>query len=130
MSENIDLNKTVYNKTQYEKTIDTSFNQLGVQTIQEQIDQQPTVEEFFNLYNSLFYDIPERESNTSHEYLIQQSSEYINFSQNNDEVNALRQEISQLRTELLDTQKQIVELQISNPQNSLQTQQLAPNFTT
>jgi len=130
MSENIDLNKTVYNKTQYEKTIDTSFNQLGVQTIQEQIDQQPTVEEFFDLYNSLFYDIPERGSNTSHEYLIQQSSEYINFSQNNDEVNALRQEISQLRTELLDTQKQIVELQISNPQNSLQTQQLAPNFTT
>tara|TARA_R110000787_G_scaffold64663_1_gene145892 strand:+ start:4980 stop:5372 length:393 start_codon:yes stop_codon:yes gene_type:complete len=130
MSENIDLNKTVYNKTQYEKTIDTSFNQLGVQTIQEQIDQQPTVGEFFDLYNSLFYDIPERGSNTSHEYLIQQSSEYINFSQNNDEVNALRQEISQLRTELLDAQQQIVELQISNSQNSLQTQQLAPNFTT
>jgi hypothetical protein len=37
MSENISLNKTVYNKSQYEKTIDTSFNQLGVQTIQEQI---------------------------------------------------------------------------------------------
>jgi hypothetical protein len=130
MSENIDLNKTVYNKTQYEKTIDTSFNQLGVQTIQEQIDQQPTVGEFFDLYNSLFYDIPERGSNTSHEYLIQQSSEYINFSQNNDEVNALRQEIAQLRTELLDAQKQIVESQVSNSRPSLQTQQLAPNFTT
>ena len=128
MSENIDLNKTVYNKTQYEKTIDTSFNQLGVQTIQEQIDQQPTVGEFFDLYNSLFYDIPERGSNTSHEYLIQQSSEYINFSQNNDEVNTLRQEISQLRTELLDAQKQIIELQIINSQNSLQSQ-VVPKFT-
>ena len=128
MSENIDLNKTVYNKTQYEKTIDTSFNQLGVQTIQEQIDQQPSVGEFFDLYNSLFYDIPERGSNTSHEYLIQQSSEYINFSQNNDEVNALRQEISQLRTELLDAQKQIIELQIINSQNSLQSQ-VVPKFT-
>ena len=47
MSKNIDLNKTVYNKSQYEKTIDTSFSQLGVKTIQEQLDDQPTVEEFF-----------------------------------------------------------------------------------
>ena len=111
MSENINLNKTVYNKAQYEKTIDTSFNQLGVQTIQEQLDQQPTVEEFFALYNELFYDIPENESTNSHEYLIQQSSEYINFDQNSAEVEALQQEISQLRIELLEAQKQIVELQ-------------------
>jgi hypothetical protein len=75
------------------------------------LNQQPTVEEFFNLYNSLFYDISERGSNTSHEYLIQQSSEYINFTQNNAEIIALQQEITQLRTELLDAQKQIVELQ-------------------
>lgn len=111
MSENINLNKIVYNKAQYEKTIDTSFNQLGVQTIQEQLDQQPTVEEFFALYNELFYDIPENESTNSHEYLIQQSSEYINFDQNSAEVEALQQEISQLRIELLEAQKQIVELQ-------------------
>jgi hypothetical protein len=111
MSENINLNKTVYNKAQYEKTIDTSFNQLGVQTIQEQLDQQPTVEEFFALYNELFYDIPENGSTNSHEYLIQQSSEYINFDQNSAEVEALQQEISQLRIELLEAQKQIVELQ-------------------
>tara|TARA_R110000822_G_scaffold10358_11_gene39294 strand:+ start:4364 stop:4729 length:366 start_codon:yes stop_codon:yes gene_type:complete len=111
MSENIDLNKTVYNKTQYEKTIDTSFNQLGVQTIQEQLNQQTTVDEFFVLYNDLFYDIPETGPINSHEYLIQQSSEYINFDQNNSEIEALQQEISQLRTELLDTQKQIIELQ-------------------
>lgn len=111
MSENINLNKTVYNKTQYEKTIDTSFNQLGVRTIQEQLDQQPTVEEFFALYNELFYDIPETGATNSHEFLIQQSSEYINFDQNNAEIEALQQEISQLRIELLDAQKQIVELQ-------------------
>lgn len=111
MSENIKLNKTVYNKAQYEKTIDTSFNQLGVQTIQEQIDQQPTVEEFFVLYNELFYIIPETGNINSHEYLIQQSSEYINFDETNAEIEALQEEISQLRTELLDAQKQVVELQ-------------------
>jgi hypothetical protein len=115
MSENINLNKTVYNKAQYEKTINTSFNQLGVQTIQEQIDQQPTVEEFFALYNELFYTIPETGQTNSHEYLIKQSSDYINFTQNSEEIEALQQEISQLRIELLDAQKQIVSLQTGTP---------------
>lgn len=111
MSEQVNLSKTVYNKSQYEKTIDTEFNQLGVKTIQEQIDELPTVEELFSLYNELFYDIPETGETNSHEYLIKQSSEYINFDQNNEEIIALQEEISQLRTELLDTQKQLVELQ-------------------
>jgi len=37
MSENINLNKQVYNKGDYQKVINTSFTQLGVQTIQEQL---------------------------------------------------------------------------------------------
>ena len=47
MAENVNLNKEVFNKRDYEKTINTSFTQLGVKTIQEQIDAQPTVQEFF-----------------------------------------------------------------------------------
>ena len=39
MSENIKLNKQVYNKNDYQKIIDTSFKQLGVQTIQQQLAQ-------------------------------------------------------------------------------------------
>ena len=39
MAENIQLNKNVFSKRQYQKTIDTSFTQLGVKTIQEQIDE-------------------------------------------------------------------------------------------
>ena len=50
MSENISLNKQVFNKTQYSKIIDTSFTQLGVKTIQERIDIQPTPNEFFSKY--------------------------------------------------------------------------------
>ena len=58
MAERLDLEKNVYNKAQYIKTINTSFNELGVTTITEELEVQPTVEEFFVLYNSLFYDIP------------------------------------------------------------------------
>ena len=111
MSENIIFNKQVYNKNDYQKIIDTSFTQLGVQTIQQQLTAQPNVEEFFNLYNELFYNIPELGSTNSHEYLIKTSSEYIGFEANNEEIIALQAEITQLRTELLDSQKQIVSLQ-------------------
>ena len=78
MSENIKLNKTVYNKELYTKTIDTSFNQLGQRTIQEQISSQATVEQFFELYNQLFYDIPETGDINSHEYLITITEHLLN----------------------------------------------------
>ena len=39
--------KNVYEKTSYEKTIDTSFSQLGTTTIAEDIDNSPSTNEFF-----------------------------------------------------------------------------------
>jgi hypothetical protein len=111
MSESVNLNKQVFDKRQYTKVIDTSFNQLGVQTIQEQINQQPTVNDFFNMYNELFYQIPELGATNSHEYLVKKSGEYIAFDANQDEIIALQNEIAQLRTDLLNAQKQVIELQ-------------------
>ena len=111
MSENIKFNKQVYDKGQYTKVINTSFTQLGVQSIQETINNQPTTDQFFSMYNDLFYDIPELGEINSHEYLITKSSEYINFDANQEEIEALQEEIAQLREELLDAQKQNIELQ-------------------
>ena len=111
MSENINLNKQVYNKNDYQKVINTSFTQLGVPTVQEQLTAQPTVEEFFNMYNELFYQIPELGATNSHEYLIKTSSEYIGYDANSEEITALQAEIAQLRIDLLDSQKQVVSLQ-------------------
>lgn len=107
MAKNINLNKEVFNRRDYEKTINTSFTQLGVKTTQEQIDEQPSVQEFFNLYNELFYEINELGETNSHEYLIKSSSDYINFDQNDELIEALQKEIADLRVELLELQKQI-----------------------
>ena len=112
MSEEINFNKTVFSKSQYSKIINTSFSELGVKTIQEQLDEQPNIEEFFSLYNELFYDIPELGKTNSHEFLIKQSSEYINFDENNEIIEELQKEISQLREDLLLSQKQLVELEL------------------
>ena len=97
MAENVDLNKEVFNKRDYEKTINTSFTQLGVKTVQEQIDEQPSVQEFFNLYNDLFYQINEVGATNSHEYLVKTSGDYIGFDENNEIINALQREIANLR---------------------------------
>ena len=115
MAENVNLNKEVFNKRDYEKTINTSFTQLGVKTIQEQIDEQPTVQEFFNLYNELFYEINELGPTNSHEYLIKTSTAYIAFDENDELIEALQKEIAQLREELLETQQQIAGIKIKNP---------------
>ena len=53
MAQDINLNKKVFNKNQYTKIIGTSFTQLGVKTIEEQIDDQPSVQEFFNYIQSI-----------------------------------------------------------------------------
>tara|TARA_B100001059_G_scaffold233571_1_gene273924 strand:+ start:736 stop:1062 length:327 start_codon:yes stop_codon:yes gene_type:complete len=106
MAENVDLNKEVFNKRDYEKTINTSFTQLGVKTIQEQIDEKPSVQEFFDLYNELFYEINELGPTNSHEFLIKTSTEYIAFDDNNEIIEALQKEIADLRAELLEAQKQ------------------------
>jgi hypothetical protein len=105
MAENIDLNKSVFNKRDYNKTIDTSFTQLGVKSIQQQLDEQPTIQEFFSMYNTLFYQINEFGPTNSHEYLIKTSSEYINFEDNDEIIQALQNVIAQLREELLETQQ-------------------------
>ena len=122
MSEPINFQKPVYNKDQYSKIIDSSFTQLGIQTIPEQITLQTSTEDFFAMYNDLFYDIPELGEINSHEYLIKKSSEYINFDANQEEIEALQAEIANLREELLDAQKQNIELQTgTSPSNSSNT---------
>ena len=106
MAENINLNKEVFNKRDYQKTINTSFTQLDVPSVQEQLTQQTTVSEFFNLYNELFYEIPAEGETNSHAFLIRTSTEYINFDEVNEEIAALRAEITSLREELLAVEKE------------------------
>lgn len=115
MPNNVQLNKNVYNKNSYTKVIDTEFKELGIKTVQEQIQDQPSVQEFFNMYNELFFQInqfgPE-----SHEYLVKTSGEYINFSAENDIVKLLQAEIAGLREQLLEAQKQTAEIANSIPE--------------
>ena len=115
--ERLDLRREVFNKAQYIKTIDTSFDELGATTITEDLQLQPTVEEFFGLYNSLFYDIQALGETNSHQYLVQTSGEYINFDDISAEVQALQAEIAQLREDLLKAQMDLIATQVAQSGN-------------
>jgi hypothetical protein len=107
--ERVDLIKKVYSKTEYPKIIDTKFSQLGVTSVPNQIEDTFTVEEFFQKYNELFYEIPAYGPTNSHEYLVKTSGEYINFDQDNEIIEALQKEIAQLRQDLLQEQIKLAE---------------------
>ena len=91
----LELVKVGYNKVQYVKTIDTSFNELGTTTTTDDLIATPNTEEFFRMYNELFYDIPALGDNQSHQYLVKTSGNYINFDDIQDEIAALQAEIAQ-----------------------------------
>lgn len=104
----VDVKKTVFNKPQYIKTIDTTFNELGVTNIVDDIESTVTIEKFFEYYNELFYEIPATGENNSHEYLVKTSGEYINYDQESEIIQALQDEISSLRQENLELQIKVV----------------------
>ena len=54
MEKKVNLNKDVFGKNQYEKVIDTSFSQLIEPDSVIVTEQLPTVDEFFEDYNTLF----------------------------------------------------------------------------
>ena len=111
--ERLDLLREVFNKIEYIKTINTSFSELGVTSINEDLEKQVTVGQFFELYNQLFYDIPANGEINSHQYLVRTSGDYINFDEINDEIAALQAEIAQLRTDLLNAQMNLAQQQVS-----------------
>jgi hypothetical protein len=108
---NYTLNKTVYNRGEYQQIVDTSFTQFKVQPPEE---DTITVEQFFDYYTKIFYDIPPQGDINSHAYLVKVSGEYIKSSNINEDVQLLLDEISSLRQQLLDSQQQLVNIQISS----------------
>lgn len=110
----VDLQKSVFNKSQYQQSIDTEFSEFGVTSIQEDLQSQTTVEDFFTQYDELFYDIPAEGDVNSHEYLVRTSGEYISFDANQEEIEALRNEISALRQENLELEQENANLIISS----------------
>lgn len=101
MKQKLTLNKQVFNKTQYPRVVNTEFTQLVSESTGSVAVENVTVDEFFILYDQLFFDIP-KNGNNSHETLITTSTDYVGYNLLNTEIEALQQEISELRRQLLE----------------------------
>jgi len=98
----INFSRQVFNKKEFQDTVDTEFTQL-VETPDETFfdPNLAEVEDFFTVYENLFFDIPQFGEANSHEFLIKQSTEYIGLQQQNETIQALLDEITELRQENL-----------------------------
>jgi hypothetical protein len=105
MSEQVNLNKKVFDKTKFRETVNTAFSELSSSPTQAVFDiNLATVSDFFILYDKLFYEIPKEGITNSHEYLINTSLEYTQLEIKNEEVQILLDEIVSLREEILKLQ--------------------------
>ena len=102
----VTLIRTGYSREAFNSTFNTDFTQLGVseQDLTFFDPNLATVEDFFTIYNNLFFIIPKYGEINSHEYLIKESSDYIDYQANQLEIEALLEEIAELRESNLQLQ--------------------------
>lgn len=106
---NIPIVKTVFEKNQFINVVDTSFSQLVKQDVG---DEEPifTLDDFFEMYESLFNQIPKEGDTNSHQYILEKEANYLGVQISQDDIQALLEEITNLRQELLDTQIENIDL--------------------
>lgn len=108
MIQNSPIQRTVFGKQTYPKVIDTTFKELL--PITQDTSQFQTVDYFFTLYNDLFYQISPTGDVNSHEFLIKKSTDYVGIESRSADVDALILEINDLRKQLLEANKTILEI--------------------
>lgn len=107
--ENVDFIKRVYGINTYSKVVETAFTEL-VPPSPPPPTPEITVEQFFQYYDQLFFNIPVSGSINSHTYLVETSQEYIGGSVLDAEKQALIEEINSLRQQLLNLNQNFLDL--------------------
>lgn len=103
MAQEVKLVKQVYGRNTYTRVIDTSFSELYTPTVSPaEATTQVTVDQFFDLYDQLFFQIPATGELNSHEYLVKRSTEYLGGGVLTDNERAYIEEINALRQQLLE----------------------------
>jgi len=92
----IELQKIHYGQSSVSELLDRSFNEIT------KTRDNITPENFFNLYNQLFYDIP-KDGKNSHTFLIEESTDYIGGYEDpkGEKINSLIDRVIELETTAL-----------------------------
>ena len=109
MSEVVQIQKTIYGLQGVNSVIDTSFSQLVPPTQSAATSSVVSVDDFFQEYYLLFFDIPVTGSESSHLGLAQRSLDYVGIS-----LEDLQNEILNLREENVSLKNQILTITNTN----------------
>ena len=105
----ISLDKSIFNKKDFEKLVDTKFKQLINEGVN--VEDTFTLDDFFQLYDELFFQIPKEGDIDSHRYILNKEAEYLGVNINDQtNIQALLDEITSLRQELLGANKTLSDL--------------------
>ena len=104
----ISLDKSIFNKKEFEKLVDTKFKQLINEDVN--VEDTFTLDDFFQLYDELFYQIEKEGDVNSHRYILQREADYLGVSISQDDIQALLNEITSLRQQVLEAQTTINDL--------------------
>jgi len=106
----VNLEKQIYGKVTYPTIVDTEFEELVSVEPVEQIAEAISVDQFFEEYDRLFYNLPKKGPISSHEAMVKRSASYVGLTTQGPEIQALLDEINELRIRLLESQQEIVNL--------------------
>lgn len=110
MPQDIQVTKVVYDKTTYPKVIDTQFSQL-INITGSLSAPVFTLDDFFQLYSDLFYQIPKTGDINSHTFILNKTASYLGVQLASDvNVQALLTEITSLQQQLLQSNQLINQL--------------------
>ena len=103
MSQTADIKRKIFGKNSFSTVVDIAFSQLIPANTTTNVTPDVQVEDFFNTYNSLFYDIPSTGSVNSHLELINRSSDYLGISYTDllEELRVTRNENVSLKNQLI-----------------------------
>ena len=120
------FNKTIYSRVDFNKKINAEFSELN--NVQPPIN----IEEFFNLYNEIFFDIP-KEGENSHSTIIETSLDYVENYRNplQSTVDNLGQQIIELEANIRNLELEIIRLStgdVGSLENEISNQQAQAQY--
>ena len=107
MANEVRIKKSVYDKEEFKKVVDTEFKTFTQPVV---IDTDLTVAELFEQYRKLYYEIP-LQGNDSHTTLIEESSKLVEFEKDTESIQPLLDEISSLREQNQELNQQLFDFE-------------------
>ena len=108
----ITLKAQRFNKEKFNETVNKEFTQLVNVPDPSFFDRDlANLDDFWYLYDKFFYIIPKLGEIESHQYLAKTSGEYADFATISDEIQALLDEISDLRRQNLELIQEATDLE-------------------